>query len=184
MAQPNLTTPEIQPSQPTKSELFVKIKDINDDVEGRLANEEGRAKALAIITKTVIISSSLSTTPSVELFLTEEMPAAVTITGAKLTLMENQIGSYVDNATVNGLEVDVEKASGSVLDANFTGNSIFTIKPFIDFETGANPAADDNDTGTFDLGTLNLSAGDRLRLVLTGMPAIGQQIRFKFELIL
>ena len=96
--------------------------------------------------------------------------------------MEKDI-AYVSDAAANGVEIDVQKSSGGILDADFT-TSIYTVKPFIDFIDAASPAAGDSNTGTFDLGEVNIAAGERLRLVLTGMPANQQLVRFIFELFI
>jgi len=180
MANPNLTPTEIQPSKPVKSELFDKVRVINDDIESRLTSLENVSSSQPIFSETVSLGNPTGTTPNIIIKTTPAFKNAVTLTSSNLVLMEKDI-AYISDAVANGLEIDVQKSNGSILDADFT-SSIYTTKPFIDFITAASPSANDNDTGAFDVGEIDIAAGQRLRLVLTGMPANSQLVRFIFEL--
>lgn len=178
MALPNLTPTEIQPSKPTKSELYDKLRLINDDIEARVAALEGTSGALPFFSEEWTISSALSTGPDIELNI-QSVKNAVTVGFFRVTLLETS-GGYFEDATVNGLEFDLQKSTTGYLDADFI-DSLFFTKPFINFQTGSGVAAGDTATGTFDLTKVALGADDRLRVILTTAPAFGQTLRFKFE---
>lgn len=182
MANPNLTPTEIQPSKPVKSELFDKVRVINDDVESRLTDQENVSSSQPVFSQTVSISNPTAPSPNLIIEITPAFKNSVTLVSSNLVLMEKDI-AYLADAVANGLEIDVQKSNGSVLDADFT-SSIYTVNPFIDFITASSPSAGDSDTGTFDIGEINVAAGERLRLVLTGVPANQQLIRFIFELFI
>lgn len=182
MSNPNLTPTEIQPSKPVKSELFDKVRVINDDIENRVNDLENVSTSQPVFSQTIALGNPTGTSPNLIIEITPSFKNAVTLTSSKITLMEKDI-AYVSDASANGIEVDVQKSNGSVLDADFT-SSVYTTKPFIDFITAASPSAGDSDTGTFDIGEINIAAGERLRLVLTGMPANPQLVRFIFELFI
>jgi len=182
LANPNLTPAEIQPSKPVKSELFDKQRVINDDIESRVTDMENGATSQAVFSQTVAVANPTDTSPNLIIEISPGFKNAVTLVSSKLTLMEKDI-AYLADATANGLEIDVQKSSGCILDSDFT-SSIYTTKPFIDFITASSPTAGDSDTGTFDLGEIDILAGERLRLVLTGMPAQAQLVRFIFELFI
>jgi hypothetical protein len=182
LANPNLTPTEIQPSKPVKTELFEKVRVINDDVESRLTDQENTSSSLPVFSAQVSISNPTAPSPDLVIELTPAFKNSVTLTSSNLVLLEKSV-AYLDDAVANGLEIDVQKSAGGVLDADFT-TSIYTVKPFIDFITAAAPAAGDSNTGTFDAGQINIAAGERLRLVLTGVPANQQLIRFIFELFI
>lgn len=182
MANPNLTPTEIQPSKPVKSELFDKVRVINDDVESRLTEQENTATSQPVFSAQVSLGNPTATNPDLVIELTPAFKNAVTLASSNLVLLEKDV-AYISDAVANGLEIDVQKSAGGVLDTDFT-TSIYTVKPFIDFITAASPAAGDSNTGTFDIGQINIAAGERLRLVLTGMPANSQLVRFIFELFI
>jgi len=182
LSNPNLTPTEIQPSKPVKSELFDKVRVINDDIENRVNDLENVSNSQPVFSQTVAISNPTGQSPNLIIEMTPAFKNAVTLTSSKLTLMEKDI-AYVSDPASNGVEIDVQKSNGSVLDADFT-SSIYTTKPFINFIDASSPSAGDSDTGTFDLGEININAGERLRLVLTGMPANAQLVRFIFELFI
>ena len=182
MPNPNLTPTEIQPSKPVKSELFDKLRAINDDIESRLTELENTSTSQPVFEQMVSISNPTAPSPDLVIVMSPAFKNSVTLTSSNLTLLEKSV-PYTSDPLANGLEIDVQKSAGGVLDADFT-DSIFTVRPFIDFIDAANPTAGDNDTGTFDLGQINIAAGERLRLVLTGVPANQQLIRFIFELFI
>lgn len=182
MANPNLTTTEIQPSKPVKNELFDKQRVINDDIESRLTAQEDTSTSQPVFSNSVSVANPTATSPDLIIEITPAFKNATVLTTSKLTLLEKDV-AYLSDAVANGLEIDVQKSSGGVLDVDFT-TSIYSTKPFIDFITAANPSAGDDASGTFDLGEININAGERLRLVLTGMPAQAQLVRFIFELFI
>jgi len=182
LANPNLTPTEIQPSKPVKSELFDKVRVINDDIETRVNDLENVSTSQPVFSQTVSIGNPTGETPDLIIEITPSFKNGVTLTSSKLTLLEKSVG-YTDDSIANGLEIDVQKSNGSVLDADFT-TSVYTTRPFIDFIDTSSPTAGDSDTGTFDLGEINIAAGERLRLVLTGMPSQTQLVRFIFELFI
>ncbi len=179
MAQNPFTTVEIQPSKTVKSELFEKTKNNIEDLDSRVSSLQSGSSTAILFQESWDLSSALSTAPNIILCL-KPIPAEITVTAAKLTLLEKSTG-YIDDVTVNGLELDVHISSGGILDVDFT-DSLFTTKPYISFQDTDSPAAGDIDTGTFDGTKTTIAAGSVIRLVLSGMPSVGQQIRFYVEL--
>jgi len=144
--------------------------------------KENVSNSQPVFSQMVSIGNPTGNAPDLIIEISPSFKNSVTLTSSKLTLLEKDV-AYTDDSVANGLQIDVQKSTGGVLDSDFT-SSIYTTKPFIDFLDTASPTAGDSDTGTFDLGEINIAAGERLRLVLTGMPSQTQLVRFIFELFI
>lgn len=119
MAFASITTAEVQPGEPTKSELFTKVKDNDDDLNDRLTVVEAfSAQRLPI---EFAIRGQALVVDQADIF---RFNFNVTVLSARIFLVES--------GTSGTLEVDIEKST----DGGGSFSSIFATKPSVSFGDG------------------------------------------------
>ena len=154
-----LTSAEISAGEPTKQELFTKIKDNEIDLDSRTTTVEGAINAFLPIDFT--LNGDYSQWGTITGANYERLTFNLTVTGARLLI--------VDVGTSGSTEVDILFDRGS----GFGGNSIFTTRPSVAFGAGSLALSSN---AVLDGTKKLLQAGDLLRFDLTASQTAGKNL--------
>lgn len=164
MAYSPIDSSTIAVGKPIKKELWDKVSGNDADFNSRINNLETIAVKVPLFKFFFLNAQVFSTATGLNYY---EADASFTITNASVRIFE--VGS------LSGFfEFDIKRSVTDLDGTSFV--SIFTTKPKIDFSTATDYSESINQV--FDVGQIDIEAGEFLRLDITQMPTSGVMSKF------
>lgn len=170
MAFNSLNSLLIQVGKAVKREIFLILKNNQDDIQGRLTNVESGQKRVVVWDELVLNATSALSLTAIDEW---RVPQNFRLTDAKVGIFEKGVLTGL-------LEMDIQKSSNRDFS---TSSSVFTTKPSIDFDDVGTNDFDESSNTVFDAGVQDLVEGEFLRLDISALPAGGTIGAFAIYLI-
>jgi len=167
MAFVTVSTGQIAVGEPVKNELLTKIKDNEDDLDGRTASLEASASRIVVLQDIVVNSGQYSSSATIEELVLFVAPSDFNLITAEVTVFEDSASGT--------LEIDLLRST-----TGFAGafSTVFSTKPSVAAGSG-------NDTTSVNtvFSTTAISEGDILRVDITSLMTSPSQRRFFINIL-